>query len=192
MMNLCIALEEYKEDFATYPPSRIWWRAQAGTGQWPAGWPEGWSWSTERTEGALSMEGAECLVYFLGGGPNATGFEASSGVYGPYYDFPKEGLIDVDADSLRECADGSRRECAILYFKADRSRPGKEYDAGDNAAIVDAADAKPGEPGRNAQGAYFLSAKYQIISAGRDGRYHRAGDADPSADDVTNFVYSQN
>lgn len=185
MVNLGVALDSYQNDFAFYPPSQVWWQRVRGQGAWPAGWPDDWKWYDTDSPGQLPMEGAECLVYFLGGGPMFRGFSIGAKTYGPYLQLANERLCDVDADDFKELEDDFHQGRAYLYFKADRSKPGNEYDPQDNLRIVDR-DGKPGEPVRDSTGAFRNPTSYQIICAGADGRYWRKTDATPSTDDITN------
>ena len=205
VQGLSVAMEQYKDDFAVYPPSCVWWEWTGGGSKpdWPSGWPDDREWHTTypgtwNSDTMDTMDGAECLVYFLGGGPRFEGFDAGAQIYGPYYDFKPDGLIDIDHDGFREMQDAFRNGQAYIYFKADRSKPGAQYTASDNAQILDGggkrADgsfipAGPGEPIRDSSDNFFLPTKFQIICAGGDGRYARRADGDDaSKDDITNFL----
>jgi type II secretory pathway pseudopilin PulG len=208
-----VALDKYQTDFGTYPPSCIWWQRVDGASlTWPTDWPTQARWHMTDPGGAntYKMNGAECLVYFLGGGPFRRGFTVGTKTFGPYMDIQPESLVDRTAQPIRWPTDVSvgfgglqdkfTNGGVYLYFKADRSLPGSEYNLADNAEIKDAGGTNPdgsyvppspGEPIRDPTGNYYLPTSYQVISAGRDGRYARrvgvSGDQDPSKDDITNF-----
>lgn len=183
IQHIGTALDLYHADFGTYPPSCVWWDAT--------------DWYTAYSANRDTMDGAECLVYFLGGGPAFQGFAVGSKVYGPYLEFQRDSLINVDNDRFREMQDALKQGVPYLYFRADRSNPGNEYNPRDNAHILDAGGInpdgslippRPGEPVRDSSGYFYRPTSYQIISAGRDGRFARQSDVEPSSDDITNFM----
>lgn len=214
VQGIGLALEQYRDDFAVYPPSCIWWEyTGSGSGTWPEGWTDGkdqpsdWVWYAADGADRIKMNGAECLLYFLGGGPFFKGFRIGTKTFGPYKEPQGDALFYAfeppppagtgNRRPFRSIQDPFRQECAYLYFKADRSQVGSEYDADHNSDIADVGGEgsagyippAPGQPISATDGNYYHSASYQIISAGPDGRYARpatAGEPEPSEDDVTN------
>ena len=198
--NLGVALDQYQTDFATYPPSCVWWRRVSGSGPWPNGWDTGeWRWYTTDPGDGMKMCGAECLVYFLGGGPLYAGFHTGTKTYGPYMPVQGGDLADVNQNGFREIQDAFRSGSVYLYFKADRSRPGTEYTAADNAEMRDQGGINPngtpippgpGQPVRDPSNVYYRPTAHQLICAGIDERYARQAtlsEPEPSRDDITNF-----
>ena len=141
---LANALAQFHITFGTYPPSAIvlkedWYdmsvTAQARSATllrrlWPrltvstnSGSPHNWNinGNADLTE-TLNLNGIECLVFFLGGMPEATtmvgqGFSrlptdpfdrtnTTVGRVGPFFEFNAGQLIDNDSDAMPEMQDG--------------------------------------------------------------------------------------
>ena len=189
IQTIGLALEQYRQDFGAYPPSCVWWENPFSGGRW----------YTSYADDRDTMDGAECLVYFLCG-PSGRGLDVGTKTYGPYLQPKVDALIpqvagdtaadNLDGDGFQALQDAFREGCVYLYFKADRTRPaGNEYDPRHNRHMLDngGVDAvgnriprKPGEPVRDAGGNYYNPTTFQIISAGLDGQYN-------TKDDITNF-----
>ena len=139
------------------------------------------------------LNGAECLVFFLGGviDPVAgvpTGFSknnanplvAKRGDYPPLFEFVPRRLVDLDQDSFREFLDPLPGQTKpYLYIS---SNDGQGYDPTDfKGAMRDiyrtgsSPDAKPWKP-----------KGYQIISPGTDHEYGIGGIYDPESPDLKN------
>ncbi len=146
----------------------------------------------------VHLNGAECLVFFLGGLNNGTptapqliGFSknprtpwsvAGENRDGPFYDrFDPARLVDIDGDGAIELLDSlPDQKTPILYF----SSQGKSYRKANNPAAFDDFDVHGGL--MNAQDMLFLylgsdnktperAQGYQIISPGSDGLYGSGG-----------------
>jgi len=189
--TITLALGQYREDFGTYPPSCVWVSGIKNDDEY--------EWHTLYADDRDTMDGAECLVYFLRGRA-ARGLPVGTKTYGPYFEPKADALIPqtagdvagdkIDNDGLQAMQDAFRADCVYLYFKADRTRPhGSEYNTRHNEQMKDTGgvdpggtriDPKPGRPVRDASGRYYNPTTFQIISAGLDGEYN-------TKDDITNF-----
>lgn len=182
ILNIGIALDKYQAEFATYPPSCVWW--------------DGGKWFTSYSDTRETMDGGECLVYFLCG-PAKKGLTVGSKTYGPYLEPKVDALFRAHEpppsarprpfDSM---LDAFRLECVYLYFKADRTQPsGYEYNPRHNSDIADAGGSGPsgriaptfGRPLTDATGNYHFPTKFQILSPGPDKRYN-------TDDDISNVT----
>ena len=146
------------------------------------------------------MNGAECLVFFLGGNSDTNGTrlgfsknplapfsESSPNRSGPFFEFQINRFTDLDDDGFGEYGD-LLTQTPILYA----SRHDGKFENGDLAVY-------PNDDPRNLQFVYNVNAEYQVISAGFDGVYGIGGDCLESTaafegdrivenDNVTNFL----
>ncbi len=215
MEKLKTAITAFKVQFLREPPSEInLYEAPAGWTADPRSrsiirelWPrfnfratrelDG---DTTTTNGTVNLSGAECLVYFLGGGVDPTsgalvGFSANptdplrldAGAtttrVGPFYEFGSSGLdsttkkwtgrlIDADSDNYPELLDTlPSQQAPYLYFSSDG---GKRYSADDNSARI-AAPYYKGSSGTRP----YNEDSFQIISPGVDFSYGTGGNFVP-------------
>jgi len=151
---------------------------------------------------SMHLNGAECLVFFLGGLQDASstmvatiGFSKSpqfpwspSGANreGPYFEFDSGRLVDSDGDGLREYVDPLPDQSAPYLFYSSQ---GKSYIV-DNSAGADAFDVFV-DASKNPSKIYLKTEKivanpstrntphraegFQIISPGLDGAYGLGG-----------------
>lgn len=162
----------------------------------------------------LDLDGAECLVFFLGGrvhGKRPIGFSQNAHYpfstefqrIGPFVPFDRNRLIDRDQDGFPEYVDtGPHRRAPFLYFSAYQ-REGYNFhidqETADNGAF------QPyytdGDPRVDrAQVRWYLPNGYQIIAAGADGEYGTGGLYDQGdlkrlspqdGDNFTNFHFKE-
>jgi prepilin-type N-terminal cleavage/methylation domain-containing protein len=147
---------------------------------------------------AINLNGAECLVFFLGGinagsvtAPQMVGFSknprtpwnataANRDV--PFYDrFTPDRLLDVDSDNVVEFIDGLPGQTTpILYF----SSQGKSYRKTNGATTFDDFDVHGGMNNAKDMSQIYLGPDgktalraqgYQILSPGFDGQYGTGG-----------------
>lgn len=215
------ALKTFKAKYGAYPPSMI---TLSENGQdWLPGdaanirrlWPQfdfehqrDWNQDGD-TDDVHILNGAECLVFFLGGlrGKNGklTGISshpllpfAHSGQHrnGPLFEFDAERLTDVDDDSFYEYVDGlNRNRIPPAPFVYVVRQSGGHFSREGLAVYAD-------NDSRNLRQPYELRAhslEYQIISPGDDGEYGVGGEYDAGhtefigdrqaeADNLTNFA----
>lgn len=150
----------------------------------------------------LTLSGAECLVFFLGGLQDSSGAvvttigfskspttpwsPAGANREGPYFEFDSGRLVDIDGDNAREFIDPLPGQTApYLYY----SSQGKSYTV-TNTAAADAFDVFT-DTALNPQKIYLKTEKvaatpstrntphraesFQIISPGLDGIYGEGG-----------------
>lgn len=152
------------------------------------------------TNDVHELNGAECLVFFLGGMSDNTnepvGFSRSpvspfdreaQNRIGPFMDFQTERFTDIDADGFCEYGDAIQRT-PYLYAARNHGRYENAdlaiYPAGDDRSMTQVYKRGPGDIG-----------DFQIISAGRDGQYGiggecdhwSAGNHDVEHDNITSF-----
>ena len=141
----------------------------------------------------VHLNGAECLVFFLGGiSDPASGtpisfsmhltqpFAGGNGREFPVYEFDQRRFVDLDRDGFREYLDPLPGQTKpYLYIS---SNDGQGYDPADfDGAMRDiyrtgfSPDAKPWKP-----------KGYQIISPGTDREYGIGGVYDPESPDLKN------
>ncbi len=139
------------------------------------------------------LNGAECLVFFLGGvidpvagvpsgfsKNHANPFVAKRGDHPPLFEFDQRRLVDLDQDGFREFLDPSPVQTKpYLYIS---SNDGQGYDPADfDGAMRDiyrtgsSPDAKP-----------WKLKGFQIISPGTDHEYGIGGVYDPESSDLKN------
>lgn len=147
---------------------------------------------------AIHLNGAECLVFFLGGmnagsvtAPQMVGFSknprtpwnstaANRDV--PFYDrFTPDRLVDLDGDDVVEFIDGLPGQTTpILYF----SSQGKSYRKSNGATTLDDFDVHGGMNNAKDMSQIYLGPDgktalraqgYQIVSPGFDGQYGTGG-----------------
>ena len=145
------------------------------------------------------LSGAECLVLFLGGVPNAGGalngfsknprtpFAAiGENRDGPFYEFDSGRLVDVDGDSVAEYLDDlPGQQTPLLYVSFENGAVTQTEGAPDSFDVfnnndVSSATSWSDSAGNNLAGPYHQDAalqvawkkdSYQLISPGLDGAY---------------------
>jgi hypothetical protein len=127
---------------------------------------------------AWTLEGDQCLVFFLGGIPHdggPTGF--SKDPFNPaapgeprsmYFEFPKDRLQLLHASPFLSFAD-PWRERPYLYFRSHGAKNG--YMAADCVSST----GPDFTPYQQEPGLYYQPTGYQIISAGRDRQFGTGG-----------------
>jgi prepilin-type N-terminal cleavage/methylation domain-containing protein len=152
----------------------------------------------------LSLSGAECLVFFLGGlesgstaAPTLAGFSKNPATpwtmgggtrNGPYFEFDSGRIVDVDGDNLFEYLDSLPGQQTPYFYLSSQ---GKSYKRANTAgAELDDFDVFPDAPAafaapnsRNMSFAYLKSDgatpqranSYQIVSPGLDATYGVGG-----------------
>lgn len=167
---------------------RVWDQFDFATlGGFPGGYPTA----------AVHLNGAECLVFFLGGvntgtptAPALTGFSKNprtpwnkdgANRDTPFYDgFDASRLADVDNDSALEFLDSLPGQTApFLYL----SSQGKSYRKANNPAAWDDYDVYGMNDAKDLKGCYLQAdgktperaSGYQIISPGSDASYGTGG-----------------
>lgn len=149
------------------------------------------------TDDAFQLNGAECLVFFLEGlraNETPTGFSKNPlrpfdpsliNRTNPFFEFESKRLTDVDSDGFFEYCD-DLSQVPLIYVN---SLPGSKPDV----------SVFPAEDHRNLDRPHTVNGakkEVQIISAGQDGCYSKAGDYSTSNqewnspsrnDDITNF-----
>jgi len=200
------ALTTFENRFNTIPPSFLQIPAMGGT--WDiesrsavrAIWPQ---FNFARRGGlddaipvppALTLNGAECLVFFLGGLESTTngvgtttGFSKdpqlpwtqSDTPEGPFFEFDSGRFVDTDGDDLFEYVDAIEGQVTPILFLSSR---GKRYTESNNAAATDDYDVF-GVAANDMQICYFEADgttphrkdSYQLISPGDDGEYGPGG-----------------
>lgn len=212
------ALADFKANFGDYPPSRITLYANAEGWNsdrrskaivrrfWPffdfndPAYPESFF---EKDETKKSLNGSECLVFFLGGvsdekagligffkNPAKPFSPAASSRLGPFFEFDRARLTDINNNGLWEYADSfPDREKPFVYYSA---YDGRGYNANDKTFGL--------APYQKPDGEAWEPKSFQIISPGKDGEYGTGGVYDPKAvnkdliekrkaerDNITNF-----
>ncbi len=226
--QLDAAIAKFKAVFNVEPPSSLLIPPAGGT--WTALdrskvrglWPQ-FNFATNGNLGntsAIHLNGAECLVFFLGG------YEATSGTVktvigfskdprypwdpngtnreGPFFEFANERLVNVDGDLAFEYVDPlPGQQTPYLYL----SSQGRKY-LRTNTANADDFDVFGSA--RDLQTVYLKTATppqehraggFQIISPGQDGEYgtggiytngeELTGNRAEEADNITNFSGGQ-
>ncbi|MCR9202705.1 MAG: prepilin-type N-terminal cleavage/methylation domain-containing protein [Planctomycetaceae bacterium] len=204
------ALTTFKSKFGDYPPSSLSIPASGGTWS-PADrakiraiWPQ-FNFASRgglaSSVPAIHLNGAECLVFFLGGvnagttdTPNLVGFSqnpltpwtASGNPVGPFFEFDASRLVSVDGDDALELLDPMPdQQSPILYISSTGGGMNK-----DNDAAADDYDVFPDSPltltnhtSRNMAFPYtkgdatqpYNHDTFQLISPGEDGLYGVGG-----------------
>lgn len=231
MEKLKAAITAFKVDMLREPPSSIvlhenaagWTGDPRSRGLIRQMWPR-FNFAVSRdingngnTTDSLSLDGAECLVFFLGGFVDNTsgalvGFSANpsdpfrldAGAtttrIGPFYDFESSGsvsgnwvgrLVDTDGDGLPELLDTLPSQSKpYVYFS---SNGGTGYRASDNAGV--APGTAPYYKGATGTRPYREDS-FQVISPGFDFDYGTGGNFQPGnssslseadRDNITNF-----
>lgn len=195
-------ISSFKTEFGVEPPSNITlYVDQAGWDSDPRSkaiirriWPQfnfagtgGGGWTAPTT-----LNGAECLVFFLGGvrsGTNGalTGFSKNPSLpfgtggprVGPFFEFDISRLVDVDSNQAPEYKDTLPSQTSpYFYFSSYDGRgyrlaevgapalPLRHYVMNDNSTAADLTDDPPFNPN-----------SYQIVSPGADGTFGNASAA---------------
>lgn len=169
--------------------TRIWGQFNfTSLGGFPGGYPAS----------PINLNGAECLVFFLGGvnagtptSPQLIGFSknpqtpwSTTGANRdvPFFDgFDVDRLVDIDGDNAVEFIDGlPDQRTPYLYF----SSQGKSYRLTNSATLFDDFDVHGGPTNSADMSAVYVGANgttplrangYQIISPGLDGLYGVGG-----------------
>lgn len=203
------ALASFKTQFGIEPPSNLLIPAVGGT--WDtksrAAVRAIWPLFNFATNGGLGngttvhLNGAECLVFFLGGiqsgtpgagvvsgfskNPRTPWIAPTGNADGPFFEFDSGRLVDVDGDSAFEYVDTlSDQETPYLYLTGQ----GKHYNRENDLSAPDDYDVFGGPSGFGDINRDMLvcyrkedwdspqrSESYQIISPGEDGRYGPGG-----------------
>ena len=190
-------LMDFKAKFGEYPPSRITLhRDHAGWNSDPRSkaiirklWPRFDFQNPEYPHGFFAddeaqktLNGSECLVFFLGGPTDESGgfvgfskdprqpfSPASSLRVGPFFEFSRRQLTDLNGNGLSEYLDPLLHQTKPYVYYT--SYHGRGYDAKDRTAGL----AHYTKPDGNA----WKPRTIQIISPGRDGEYGTGGVYDP-------------
>jgi prepilin-type N-terminal cleavage/methylation domain-containing protein len=231
MSQLSVGLQAFKTQFGFYPPSRIrlceaWTKYNVTTSQLDADSVfylaqmaprivDTWSsaggymdWNQNLTFDAsfdVTLEGDECLVFFLGGFAQSSGGTFgmqgfSSDITnpckiggtrkGPFYEFSSKRLKDLKGFGFPSYLDpyGSQ---PFAYFSSYKSANGyNRYGTSDCSSLgVSPYFEATGTPNR-----YMRPTDFQIISAGKDGQFGGGGlwnqsnlPGPPGYDDLSNF-----
>ena len=222
------ALTSFKAKFGDYPPSylKIPSVPVSGTPVWDpksraavkAIWPQ----FDFNTNGGLNtpvdifLNGAECMVFFLGGlengditSPVVAGFSknplspwtVSENADGPFMEFDLSRMMDADGDKLFEYKDAFPDQSGpILYLSGSGGRYNKDNDpaAPDDYDVFALTDLNMTSCYRQADDKTpQRNDSFQLISPGPDGQYgagggYTTGQALPAnrkdeADNITNF-----
>ena len=207
------AIAKFKSVYNVDPPSSLYIPPAGDASKWPAAdrskvraiWPQ----FNFDTNGGLAngskdlhLNGAECLVFFLGGLENTTsdppvvvGFSkdprspwqsAGTNREGPFFEFANERFTDVDKDGLLEYMDALPGQTVPYLYLSSQGRNYKRTNAaGSGLAAQDDFDVfgGPSNP-KDLQSVYLKTATppqahrndgYQIISPGNDGLYGSGG-----------------
>jgi general secretion pathway protein G len=207
------AIAKFKSVYNVDPPSSLYIPPAGDASKWPAAdrskvraiWPQ----FNFDTNGGLAngskdlhLNGAECLVFFLGGLENSTssppvvlGFSkdprspwqsAGTNREGPFFEFANERFTDVDKDGLLEYMDALPGQTVPYLYLSSQGRNYKRTNAaGTGLAAQDDFDVfgGPSNP-KDLQSVYLKTATppqahrndgYQIISPGNDGLYGSGG-----------------
>lgn len=213
--SLADALEVFKAEFNEYPPSRVTlypagasWdaRSQAIIRKlWPKfnfsnpDYPADFFASGETEK---KLDGAECLVFFLGGvrradGPGGTagsfvGFSANDtqpfslapaeSRKGPFFPFPFERLRDEDGDGLVGYLDPLPEQTKpYIYLSSYNGRGYNLDDLDADGDLTDTSDRRMTAIYTQTGSTGWNSERYQIISAGFDRKYGPGGPFDPDS-----------
>lgn len=206
------ALSEFKAEFNEYPPSRITlyppgepWDNRSRTiirRYWPSFnfAASGGLSSTSVPAGGVTLNGAECLVFFLGGindegAPSgfsknpATPFGPGGSRLGPFFEFDTGRLRDVTVDVDR----GETENGFMEYLDPipSQSRAYIYYSAYDGSGY-DSADVNPKMLGTSNMPSFYMQSgstawknqSFQIISPGFNGEFGEGGPYDPATADT--------
>ena len=161
----------------------------------------------------ITLEGEQALVFYLGGMPNITangvsmvGFStnpanpaalpasAAEKRIGPYFEFQTNRLV-IEANNFPVYTDPWKTGSPYAYFASTNKEGAGLYQPGDCASIIPVAPV----PYIDTTGKWVNAGSFQIISAGRDGKFGAAGASwnpstgttDPNGkDDQSNFSSS--
>jgi prepilin-type N-terminal cleavage/methylation domain-containing protein len=213
IQQLAVACENFKQKFGMYPPSRINFATDFPIFKSIFTALDSTTYSAFVTaSGGGTIEGHQCLVFFLGG-INLTGFStnpsnpfaAGGGTrQGPFFDFVPGRLTGGTFPSYRDTYDNQNRQVPYAYFSTRRGNA--DYSAYAVSATV------PTSFGNQTVNIYNKGAraanpdKFQIICAGRNGWFGTGGgwtggvspyildarannqtDAGAGGDDLSNF-----
>ncbi len=205
------AIAKFKSVYNVEPPSSLYIPAIGAA--WPAAdrskvraiWPQfdfGTNGGLGNGAKDLHLNGAECLVFFLGGLENSTsdppvvvGFSkdprspwqaAGTNREGPFFEFANERFTDVDGDGLLEYMDALPGQTVPYLYLSSQGRNYKRTNAaGSGLAAQDDFDVFGGPANaKDLQSVYLKTSSppqahnnngYQIISPGRDGAYGAGG-----------------
>ena len=210
------ALTMFESRFGSLPPSNLTIPISGNPGAWGAAsrsavrsmWPQ-FDFASNGGLGnttAIHLNGAECLVFFLGGvqsgdeeAPVLSGFSknasqpwvASQSPEGPFMEFDLSRISDVDEDGPYEYRSEIDPVVPLLYL----SSRGKRYNATNDTSSFpnDDYDVFSDDPARNMSSCYLNADgttpqrpdSFQLIHAGEDGRYGTGG-VFPSPDEFSN------
>jgi hypothetical protein len=206
--QLSVAVESFKTKFCVYPPSRIQLSNdlkkmnQGSLAYLTAIWPR-LNWTKIDWSGGIkdftsaTLEGDQCLVYFLNG-PCGEGFSANptnptepgGKRVGPFFEFPQERLIQrVKGNPFLSFRDGYDKNVYAFFSSA---RKPNDYRQDCPSLKVAPYFKKGSDPVR-----YYNASTFQIISAGKDGIFGPGGAWSPESaakdvgpnglDDLSNF-----
>jgi prepilin-type N-terminal cleavage/methylation domain-containing protein len=225
--DLSLAIGQFKAKYGAEPPSSIT-LYQDSTG-WNANteearrsraiirklWPSfDFSQTITLPQSSVTLNGAECLVFFLGGILDDDGvptgfstnparpFAKGGNRVGPFFEFQLSRLVDVSTpeNGFKEYLDAIPNQTAPYIYASSYDGRGYRTDsAHHDLAVYGLGDS------RNLQNVYLQKAdgsphnlrSYQIISPGYDGEYGLGGHFDPDQsttpgdrrdeDNITNF-----
>jgi prepilin-type N-terminal cleavage/methylation domain-containing protein len=215
MTQLEQALATFKSQYGEYPPSNIFIPGQGGTWNVKSRaaiskiWPQFDFPSRGGLNNAdpLHLNGAECLVFFLGGieggsvsAPVLAGFSRnplkpwteSENPHGPFMEFDLGRMDDQDEDGAYEYLDAlPGQETPILYLSTGGTRYNKDNDPALDDYDVHVTDiSNPAVDARDLKEVYmqangktpYRADSYQLISPGEDGEYGVGGAYTPDED----------
>ena len=202
--SLSTGLAQFHSEFGMYPPSSIvlyevaanWSGDVRSTALIRKYWPD-FNFAVDRDingdgdkSDTLTLDGRECLVFFLGGmskNGGAIGFaknpanpfsRTGSNRVGPFHEFVNNRFVDTDSDKMSEYVDTySGQTTPILYLS---SYDGRGYRAADAAPFLSNGPYLQG----SATGTPWKSKTYQLISPGQDTLYGTGGWYDPDGNDA--------
>lgn len=218
--NLDTAIAAFKNEFGVHPPSRFVIPPSADqTNQsqrilrriWPQ--VQGDGGLVAPSSGPVTLNGAECLVLFLGGtfevdangrftylgfskNPR-TPFAKGGARIGPFYEFSAivDRLQDLDGNGFAvmvDSIDGS--ESPYLYLTPQGYKPASNNNNNTSTAPIHSGGALA-EAYRQTATAYWKPKDYQLISAGLDGQFGSGGLVSAASpqdkDNITNFSSGQ-
>lgn len=215
------ALAAFKAKFGTYPPSRITLHKDnnATTG-WASDnrsrviirrfWPSfdfssdgaGGTFSSGWPGDSLTLDGPECLVFFLGGVRDDDGPGGTAGTFigfsnnpaqpftlsgksrtAPYFSFPQNRLTDVDGDAISEFADPLPGQLMPYIYLSGYDGKGYSTDDLDQDGDLTGTTTDKWMTSLYTQTttatSYWNRESYQIISPGFDADYGPGGVYDP-------------
>jgi prepilin-type N-terminal cleavage/methylation domain-containing protein len=196
------SLDNFKAKFGVYPPSTIKLCSDVSkidpvslsylSAIWPRlDWSQKPDWSGTGSPAVFTLEGDQCLVFFLGGipdpaTPGVRGFSTNpanpaslgTGDRISFFQFVTARLYSRKGDTFYSYQDGWGMNQPYAYFCAGKSRDGYNPAPASGAPGGDCPSLMPRgayfQTGTNPI-RYFESTRFQIISAGRDGQFGPGG-----------------